>query len=199
MGSSNGPALIWGVIMLVVLASALFSYRLPAKTWLKYTAGWAAIFAVVYGLVLFRDELGQVWDRARADLTGDPVSRVSGERTLVSKSGDGHFWVRGTAGSRTVEFLIDSGATTTAISKESAETLGLEVDRSGMPLVVETANGLVNAWPSTVPELVIGNIVMRDLPVLVIDVPGSINLLGMNWLSRLRGWQVDGRVMTLTP
>ena len=40
---------------------------------------------------------------------------------------------------------------------------------------------------------------MEDLPVLVSDMPEDVNLLGMNWLSRLESWQVNGQEMHLVP
>jgi aspartyl protease family protein len=41
--------------------------------------------------------------------------------------------------------------------------------------------------------------VRRDFGVLVSDQLGDINLLGMNFLSSLRGWRIEGDVMILEP
>jgi aspartyl protease family protein len=199
MDSSNGPTLIWGVTMIVLVASSLIARRIPMAQFFRYLLLWAVIGTGVYGLVLFRGEIGQVWDRARADLgIGSPVT-VSGSETIVRKSTDGHFWIEGTMNNRPVRFLIDSGATVTAVNAEDALAAGLIVDRSDFPEVVITANGPINSWRSVAGTLSLGSIRVENMPVHVSDVEGSENLLGMNWLSRLRSWRVEGDRMILTP
>ncbi len=190
---------IWAVVVIIAIVASLISHRIPTRTVLRNIAAWAIIGAIVYTAVLFRAELAVVWDRARADFGGGPAPTVSGGTTQIAMQPDGHFWVDATVGTATIRCLIDSGATTTTISASSAEALGLTVDRSGHPLVVMTANGPVNVWPAQIPSITVGNVTVAPLSVLVSDVAGAENLLGMNWLSRLKSWQVDDRVMTVRP
>lgn len=199
MDAERGTSLIWGVVMIVVLVSSLAARRMPIGQTLKYALAWVAIFVGLYGLVLFRDDMVMVWDRARADLGGASAASVRGTQTVIQRSEDGHFWVEGEVDGKTVEFLIDSGATTTSLTAETARDLSLAVDRSGYPMIVTTANGPIENWPAELPELAVGSIVMSEVDVLVSDVPDSVNLLGMNWLSRLTGWRVEGREMVLEP
>lgn len=199
MDAGTGTSLIWGAVMIVVLVSSLAARRMPIGQTLKYALAWVAIFVGLYGLVLFRDDLTMVWNRARADLGGASVASVRGEQTVIQRSEDGHFWVEGQVGGKDVEFLIDSGATTTSLTAETARDLGLAVDRSGYPMIVMTANGPIENWPTELPDLAVGSITTGELDVLVSDVPDSVNLLGMNWLSRLKGWRVEGREMVLEP
>lgn len=199
MDAGTGTSLIWGVVMIVVLVSSLAARRMPIGQTLKYALAWVAIFVGLYGLVLFRDDLAMVWNRARVDLGGASQAGVRGAQTVIQRSEDGHFWVEGQVGGKEVEFLIDSGATTTSLTAGTARDLGLAVDRSGYPMVVMTANGPIENWPSEVPDLTVGSISTDELDVLVSDVPDSVNLLGMNWLSRLKSWRVEGREMVLEP
>jgi aspartyl protease family protein len=197
--SQTGPALIWGVVMIVVVGSSLIAQRIPVGQFIRYSLAWIAIGCGVYGLVLFRDELGEIWERARADLGGGRVASVRGDNSSIRLSDDGHFWVAAQANGRTVEFLIDSGATTTVINLETAAALGLSIDRTAQPLVVMTANGPINSWPAELSSITVGNVTVEPLAVLVSDVPGSENLLGMNWLNRLGSWRVTGREMVIEP
>lgn len=202
MDGMNGgeiALLIGGLVMIGYVTMELVGQRERIPRLALMAIGWMGIFAVIYGLVLFRPELEEVWHRARADLGGTPAVSVTGSETVLRISPDGHFWVDANVGDRQARFLIDSGATTTALSYDGAERLGVRVDRSGRPLVVMTASGPQDAWPATIDRITLGNIVMEDLPVLVSDMPEDVNLLGMNWLSRLERWQVDGREMRLVP
>ncbi len=67
------------------------------------------------------------------------------------------------------------------------------------PIILETANGQVRPQSAQVAELSIGNIVARDLAVVVSPAFGDIDVLGMNFLSRLHSWRVEGRTLILEP
>jgi aspartyl protease family protein len=45
----------------------------------------------------------------------------------------------------------------------------------------------------------LGNIVARDLKAVVSPALGDMNLLGMNFLSKLKGWRVEGRTLIRVP
>ncbi len=195
--SVSGPSLIWGVTIIVVLIGSLAARKLQWGQVARYTLAWVAIFALAYGLFLFRDDIRSVWDRAYADLSGQQQS-VSGEHTILRRK-EGHFFASATINGRPVEFLVDSGASVTTISPETAAAVGLKPSRSGFPIVVQTANGLANSWPVEAQSIVVGSVRVADIGLHVSELPGSTNLLGMNWLNRLSGWEVRGDQMILTP
>lgn len=197
MSGENGPYIAYTILMMVLVGSSIAAHRIGWRRGIRYALGWAIIFALAYGLLLFRDGLGEIWSRAQADLgvTGT-VTSIDGTTTRVPMAADGHFWVDGQVGSRTVRLLIDSGATSTVLSADGAAALGI-VHNGGFPVVLETANGPLRAHRATMAELVVGGIVTRDLPVLVSERADGVNVLGMNWLSRLAEWRVTGREMLL--
>ena len=196
----KGPSLVWGAVVVAVLISSLAARRLPVGQVVRHGLAWLAIFASLYGVLLFRSDIAAVWDRARADLAGNSGSAtVRGNQTVIRMADDGHFWIEASINDRPVRFLIDSGATATTLADDTARQLGVHVDRSAMPVIVDTANGPAQAYRATIDTIRAGNIEVDDLPVLVSSTGGSTNLLGMNWLSRLRSWQAQGHEMILTP
>ena len=124
---------------------------------------------------------------------------VVGRETRIPMASDGHFWVTVRFGPIERRMLVDSGATVTALSSETAEAAGIEPSNSPFPMIIQTANGAVRAETATVPELRIGNIVARDLPVVTSPAFGDMDVVGMNFLSRLKSWRVEGRTLILTP
>ena len=98
---------------------------------------------------------------------------------------------------RSTRFLIDSGATVTTISAETARDAGIAPSGS-FPVLVDTANGTVTARRGTARSLRIGSIERRDLAVHISDRDG-INVVGMNFLETLRGWGVEDGALVLRP
>ena len=122
-----------------------------------------------------------------------------GRETHVRMSPDGHFWVRVKIGSYEKRMLVDSGATVTALSGDTAAAAGIEPRDAMMPVMMQTANGTIAAQTATVPEIRIGNVVARDVPVVISPAFGEMNVVGMNFLSRLKSWRVEDGVLILEP
>jgi aspartyl protease family protein len=95
--------------------------------------------------------------------------------------------------------LIDSGATVTAISEQTARAANVDTGRGLTPVVLRTANGIAPAETGSIAEVRIGNIVARNLKVVSAPGLGGLDVLGMNFLSRLDSWRVEGRTLILVP
>ncbi|PLK25568.1 TIGR02281 family clan AA aspartic protease [Novosphingobium sp. TH158] len=130
---------------------------------------------------------------------GMPEQVVEGRETRVQMSRDGHFWIRTRVNGTPVRFMVDTGATLTALSPGVAEQARLERQPMRAPIVLRTANGQAMAELATIGELRFGNIVARDLDAVIAPGLGETNVLGMNFLSRLKGWRVEGRTLVLEP
>jgi aspartyl protease family protein len=96
-----------------------------------------------------------------------------------------------------VRFMVDSGATMTAINAITARDAGIEAD--GYPIILSTANGRVAAKRANVQSLVVGPHRIENHPVVVSESFGDINLLGMNFLNSMQSWRVEANVMIIIP
>jgi len=130
---------------------------------------------------------------------GFPQQEVDGGETRVQLSRDGHFWLRGELNGHPARFLVDTGATLTAISPETAVAAGLEERSGGLPVRMQTANGTVAAQLTSIDELRFGNVTARGLDAIIAPGLGPTNVIGMNLLSRLASWRVEGDTMILVP
>lgn len=130
---------------------------------------------------------------------GMPAQRVEGRETRIDMAGDGHFWLQATVNGEPRRFLVDTGATLTAISQDTAVAAKVPQNPMRQSLKMRTANGTVDAELATIGELRFGNIVARDLDAVVAPGLGETNVIGMNFLSRLAGWRVEGRTLILVP
>ena len=130
---------------------------------------------------------------------GGPAQTVSGGETRIPLSADGHYWIKAKLNGVPLRLMVDTGATVTALSGDVAEAAGVEPDRLRPDAVVETANGTVPAAPARIDELRFGSVVARDLDAIVMPGEGGPNVIGMNVLTRLKGWRVEDGVLILTP
>ncbi|WBH16579.1 retropepsin-like aspartic protease family protein [Sphingomonas radiodurans] len=176
-------------IMLILPLSALIARRLPLGPTLKMAAAWVAIFAVAAILVT------QI-DRFRSG--SDDASTTRGQTVRITRDADGHYRVDARINGVMRRMMIDSGATTTALSSATAEAAGVNIEESTFPRLIDTANGQVSARTARIERMAVGSIETRDLPVVVSEAFGDQDLIGMNFLSRLGSWRVEGGTMIFT-
>jgi aspartyl protease family protein len=125
--------------------------------------------------------------------------QVAGREVRIRMAPDGHFWARVRIDGVERRMLIDSGATITALSPETAAAAGLHPKDSLVPVLLRTANGTVAARTAKVTELRLGTITARGLAVVVAPGFGNTDVLGMNFLSRLKSWRVEDGTLFLVP
>lgn len=195
----DGVSFVWGLGALVLVGSSLLARRLPLGQTVRIVLVWVAIFGGVFVLFLVRDEGREVWRRASEEVSGRATQSIRGDVVRIRRDDDGHFWVDARVVGQHVRFLIDSGATVTTLTPEVAKSAGVEPE-GAFPIMVQTANGLVQARRGRVTKLSVGTIVMSDVPVQIgTAAMGSTNLLGMSFLSELQSWRVEGQYLFLVP
>lgn len=119
-------------------------------------------------------------------------------RASVSLTADvrGHFMAGGSLNSYPVSFLVDTGATSIAISGAEARRMGLDY-KAGRGSAVNTAAGVIPAWRVTFNTVKIGGITLNQVEGIVVESGLNTPLLGMSFLNRME-MKRDGQTMTLT-
>jgi len=154
----------------------------------------AFLIFVVLQQAPYQPELARFTDRLGLD-----DQQVAGSELRVRMSPDGHFWVLASINGVKRRMLIDSGATVTAISLNTARQAKVEAGTGLAPVVLQTANGAAPAATGKVRELRVGNIVARNLRIVTAPGLGELDVLGMNFLSKLQSWRVEDRTLILVP
>lgn len=158
----------------------------------------AGLLAFLIYLVLqqapYQPELARFTDRLGLD-----DQQVAGKELRVRMASDGHFWVDASINGVRRRMLIDSGATITALSDGTAHAARVESATGLTPVVLRTANGATPAQVGAIDELRVGNIVARNLRIVTAPGLGDLDVLGMNFLSKLESWRVEGRTLVLVP
>ena len=126
-------------------------------------------------------------------------SFVQPEQTNVRLSRDplGQYRVVGTINASPVSFLVDTGASVVAMSERHARSVGLAY-LDAQPGKVQTAQGLADAYFTSLNEVTVGGIILHNVKATVIsgDYPTEV-LLGMSFLNQVDMRDSEG-VLTLT-
>ena len=127
-----------------------------------------------------------------------PASAVSPNYRTVTLNGDsrGHFQTDVRIDGRTIDILVDTGASSIALRESSAAKLGIHPSVRDYNVKMHTANGIGKAARVRLNRVELGGITVRDVDALVVpDESLSMNLLGMTFLSRVK-WSHDrGRLV----
>jgi aspartyl protease family protein len=106
----------------------------------------------------------------------------------------GHYNASGRINGQTVEFMLDTGATSVAIPGGLAGRLGLT---RGPAVTIQTANGNATAYATRLDSLRLGDIEVRDIQAHISpSMDGNEVLLGMSVLKHLDFTQ-QGDTLTL--
>lgn len=184
---------VYLVMAVMLVLGALMARREPAAKMLTMALAWIAIFGAGFILFTFRDNLGWVAQRLKSEAIGTPVTE--GHETRIPMAIDGHFWVKAKLNGHDVRFLVDSGATTTTVDRATAKAAGIEMS-SRRDQFVRTGNGVIRVAAGRASELKIGQITRTDVALEIAD-NDDLNVLGMNYLSSLSRWGVEGRWLVL--
>ena len=181
------------LMALMLVLGALINRREPLAKMLVMALAWVAIFGGGFVLFTFRDDLRFVAQRLRTEATGEPI--VTGQEVRIPMAIDGHFWVEGAINGTPVKFLVDSGATVTTIDRATALRAGATVEDARDQLV-RTGNGMIRVSRGRAQSLEIAAIERENVGLHIVD-GDDMNVLGMNFLSSLTRWSVEGRWLIL--
>ena len=189
--------MLGGVYLLMaamLVIGGLMTRREPFAKLLTMALAWIAIFGAGFVLFTFRDDFGWVAQRLKAEAVGTPVEQ--GKQTRIPMAIDGHFWVDATVNGQPVKFLVDSGATMTTVDRQTAAAAGVDIS-TNRDQFVRTGNGVIRVASGRAAEIQVGGVTRRNVALQVTD-RDELNVLGMNFLSSLSRWGVEGRWLVLT-
>lgn len=119
-----------------------------------------------------------------------PVAKtkvVSGSVVSIPKSKrDGQFWTDARVNSGHVKFLVDTGASSVALTLDDAKKAGIREHELDFNIIIHTAGGENKAARVTLKSISVGPITLRDVDALVVKDGLHVSLLGMTYLGDLQ-------------
>lgn len=122
----------------------------------------------------------------------------SGRKVRIKAGHGGHYYAEVRMNNRTVNVLVDTGATMVAINETAARKIGIRLKSSDFNRKVNTANGTTKMALATIREIRIGNIRVQNVRAGVLrDSALSTTLLGMSFLNQLKRFGVSNQTLLL--
>lgn len=93
----------------------------------------------------------------------------SGRLVLIADS-RGHFIDRGYINGKTMQYMVDTGASTIAIGRADADRMGLPYEQ-GIPVLMRTANGTAQGWRIKLDSVKLGEMEVYGMDAVVAPNP----------------------------
>jgi aspartyl protease family protein len=198
MSEDQNIQFAWAAMAIILVGAGLIARRHSFGQLSKMAFAWIGIFVLAFAIASYRDSFKRVWITVKSEfLPGGTIDKDGSLRVKMAE--DGHFWVDAQINGKPVRLMVDSGASETSIGTKDAAALGIVAARDGLVIPVETANGVVTAFPAKAEKLEVGPITRNDFGMLISDSFGDTKVIGMDFLSSLKSWRVEGRDLILNP
>lgn len=157
---------------------------------LQNAAIWALIFVGAIAGV-------GIWEDVKDDVLPRQAAFEDKGRVEVPQRFDGHYYLTLDVNGQTVEFVVDTGATSIVLTKADAERVGIDVGNLQFFGRANTANGEVRTAPVRLREVAVGGISDRNVPAFVNENDMFQSLLGMTYLQRWDRIEIADRKLIL--
>ena len=139
-------------------------------------------------------------DQAQAaPAPADQGPTATGGAASLVKAADGHFWAEAQVNGKRVRFLVDTGATTVALTATDARRLGMDLDELTFDRPVNTASGQVHAALVELDYISVAGARVEKVQALVLERGLTSSLLGMSYLGRLSRFEATPTALILRP
>jgi aspartyl protease family protein len=105
-----------------------------------------------------------------------------GTRIVLPVSTGGHILAQGAINGKTVDFMLDTGATVVAMSEADAQRIGLDYGK-GARVMLTTANGVAPAYKVQLDSVRVGDVEVYNVDAIVTQQPMPMILLGNSFIS----------------
>lgn len=121
-----------------------------------------------------------------------------GGDVVLDRKADGHFYANALVEGASVDFLVDTGASTIALTAEDADAAGIYWGEQDLRPVARGASGVVYGVPVTLQDVRLGDFEANGIQAMVIPEGLPISLLGQSFLREIPDVAIQGDSMTLS-
>ena len=121
------------------------------------------------------------------DEAPEPIPYVNA--AILRIESDGHFWASADVDGFSIKFMIDTGASTVALTYRDAERLRLDPGNLDYAWTIRTAGGDVKGASVLLPSIRIGQVEIKNVEAMVLREGLDQSLLGMSFLGELYSYE----------
>ncbi|MGV1833662.1 TIGR02281 family clan AA aspartic protease [Rhizobium rhizogenes] len=180
----------------LMMAAGIWASRQTVSQSLRNLLVWLVIIMALATAYVYRRDAQEVGSRLFAGLVPGHAVVVTtsegGQEVILHKLSNGHFQAQVMINGQPIDMLVDTGASSIALSREDAERVGIIPENLTYSMTMITANGRARAAPVELGSVAVGPIVRRDVKATVAE-EGKLDqsLLGMSFLETLGSMQMQ--------
>lgn len=115
----------------------------------------------------------------------DDIEQLIPDQIVLSREGDGHFYADIEVNHASLRFLVDTGATTVALTGEDARAIGLIWTEDELQPIARGASGPVYGKQVVIERMQVGNVQANNVPAAIVPKGLDVSLLGQTFLARI--------------
>lgn len=121
--------------------------------------------------------------------TPAPPQRSFANAAVISRESDGHYWTRAEVDDTAVKFMVDTGASTVALTYRDAQRIGLDPESLDFKWEIRTAGGITHGASVLLKEIRIGRVKVENVEAMILKDVLDQSLLGMTFLGELESYE----------
>lgn len=199
MTSSYILQIAFFVVLLIFLIYGYLKNRSGNHSSVSSIFIWVGIFAILIIIYAFRFELHSFKDRLLAVLIPSYSWTNDKGQLVLARNQDSHFYLTATTrNNKPIKFLVDTGASNIALTREDAVKLGFNIKDLKYTQRYSTANGISYAAPVRIDQLTIGDKIFYNIEAHITSGGLDISLLGMSLIGNFSDFKITRDLLILS-
>lgn len=116
---------------------------------------------------------------------------------MIRRDADGHYWTRAAVNGAEIKFMVDTGASTVALTYRDAQRLGLDPETLDFSWRISTAGGETQGASVLLDSIRIGDVEVNDVEAMVLGDELEQSLLGMTFLGELYSYEFQRKSLII--
>ena len=125
--------------------------------------------------------IGLLWPTSRHAPTSAAVSPIE---VVIERNSDHHYYADAKVNGHSVHFMIDTGASETALTEADAQEIGIAVDPNKYEVIGDGASGIVRGEYVQLKSIDFGGIKQQNTEAVVVS-GATVSLLGQPFLEQV--------------
>jgi aspartyl protease family protein len=120
------------------------------------------------------------------------------QEIMLERKPNGHFYVDAEVNGHFIRFVVDTGATTVALTSDDAKSAGIDFSPDKFEVVGRAAAGDLMGQRVNVNKIAVGDRSAYDVRAIVMGQGADVSLLGQNFLAKMKSIRIEGDRMYIS-
>lgn len=190
MNTNDTGSLIYLGVLGAILIFSFLSWKNSFSKFIRFGLIWFVIFLLAILLALF-------WENYLYKKTNVDNLKNGQNELVLTRSGDGHFYINLDINNHPIDFLVDTGASSIILSNNDGKKLGFDKEALKYWKSANTANGEILISPIILDQIKMGPISYSNVKAFISQKNMKKSLLGMSFINRFKKLEINQSKMTI--